>query len=87
MYSTIVQARPIDVIQKFVIGTMIFIKNKTQAALVDPLKFATVSFAEIMPTNWTVVEAGEKKGIIQAFLSTSRNEILWRFNTCSCLHC
>ena len=54
---------------------MIFIKNKTQAALVDPLKFVTVSFATIMPNNWAVGEAGEKKGIIQAFLSTSRNEI------------
>ena len=55
---------------------MIFIKNKTEAALVDPLKFVTVSFAAIIPNNWAVGEAGEKKGIIQAFLSTSRNEIL-----------
>ena len=47
-----------------------------QAALVDPLKFVTVSLMpQQMPNNWTVVEAGEKKGIIQAFLSTSRNEI------------
>ena len=50
---------------------MIFIKNKTQAALIDPLKFVTVSFATIMPNNWAVGEAGEKK----AFLSTSRNEM------------
>ena len=54
---------------------MIFIKSKTQAALVDPLKFVTVSFATIMPNNWAVGEAGEKKDIIQVFLSTSRNEI------------
>ena len=46
-----------------------------QAALVDPLKFVTVSFATIMPNNWAVGEAGEKKGIIQALLSTSRNEM------------
>ena len=46
---------------------MIFIKNKTQAALVDPLKFVTVSFAAIMPNNWAVGEAGEKKGIMQAY--------------------
>ena len=56
-------------------GSMIFIKNKTQAALVDPLKFVTVSFAAIMPNDWAVIEAGEEKGIIQAFLSTSRNEM------------
>ena len=54
---------------------MIFIKNKTQAALIDPLKFVTVSFAAIMPNNWAVEEAGEKKGVIQPFLSTSRNEM------------
>ena len=49
---------------------MIFIKNKTQAALVDPLKFVTVSFVAIMPNNWAVGEvgeAGEKKGIMQAY--------------------
>ena len=46
-----------------------------QAALVDPLKFVTVSFATIMPNNWAVGEAGEKKGIIQALLSTSRSEM------------
>ena len=46
-----------------------------QAALVDPLKFVTVSFVTIMPNNWAVGEAGEKKGIIQTFLSTSRNEM------------
>ena len=34
---------------------MIFIKNKMQAALIDPLKFVTVSFAAIMPNNWVVV--------------------------------
>ena len=56
-------------------GSMIFIKNKTQAALVDPLKFVTVSFAAIMPNDWAVIEAGEEKGIIQAFLSISRNEM------------
>ena len=55
-------ARPIDVIYKFVIGTMAVIKNKTHAALVDPLKFVTVSLAAIMPNNWAVVEAREKKG-------------------------
>ena len=71
MYSTIVQTRPIDVIQKFVIGNMIFIENKTQAALIDPLKFVTVSFATIMPNTWAVEEAREKK----AFLSTSGNEM------------
>ena len=60
---------------------MIFIKNKTQVALVDPLKFVTVSFATIMPNNWAVGEAGEKKGIIQAY----EMRCLWRFNTCSCL--
>ena len=52
-------------------GIMIFIKNKMQAALIDPLKFVTVSFATIMPINWV----GEKKGIIQVFLSTRRNEM------------
>ena len=46
-----------------------------QAALMDLLKFVTVSFATIMPNNWAVGETGEKKGIIQAFLSTSRNEM------------
>ena len=46
-----------------------------QAALIDPLKFVTVSFATIMPINWAVGEAGEKKGIIQVFLSTCRNEM------------
>ena len=56
-------------------GSMIFIKNKMQAALIDPLKFVTVSFATIMPINWAVGEAGEKKGIIQVFLSTRRNEM------------
>ena len=56
-YSTIGQARAIDVIQKFVIGTMTVIKNKTQAALIDPLKFVTVSLAAIMPNDWAVVEA------------------------------
>ena len=55
-------ARPIDVIYKFVIGTMAVIKNKTHAALVDPLKFVTVSLAAIMSNNWAVVEAREKKG-------------------------
>ena len=60
---------------------MIFIKNKTQVALVDPLKFVTVSFATIMPNNWAVGEAGKKKGIIQAY----EMRCLWRFNTCSCL--
>ena len=50
---------------------MIFIKNKTQAALIDPLKFVTVSFATIMPNTWAVEEAREKK----AFLSTSGNEM------------
>ena len=68
-------ARPIDVIWKFVIGTMTDIKNKTQRALVDPLKFVTVSLPEIMPNNWALVEAREKKGIIQTFLSTGRNEV------------
>ena len=73
-------ARPIDVIWKFVIGTMTDIKNKTQRALVDPLKFVTVSLPEIMPNNWALVEARENKGIIQTFLSTGRNEVfmaLW----------
>ena len=46
-----------------------------QAALVDPLKFVTVSFATIMPNNRGVGEAEEAKGIIQVFLSTSRNEM------------
>ena len=32
MYSTIVQTWPIDVIQKFVTGTVTVIKNKMQAA-------------------------------------------------------
>ena len=48
---------------------MIFITNKTQAALVDPLKFVTVSFAAIMPNNWAVGEAGEKKGITDTSVS------------------
>ena len=44
-------------------------------AVVDPLKFVTVSFATIILNNSAVGEAGEKKGLIQAFLSTSRNEM------------
>jgi len=36
---------------------MTVIKDKTQAALIDPLKFVTVSLAAIMPNNWAVVEA------------------------------
>ena len=51
------------------------IKNKTQAALVDPLNFVNVFFAAIMPNTWAVVEARETKGITQAFLSKSRNEM------------
>ena len=54
---------------------MTVIKNKTQAALVDPLKFVAVSFVAITPNNWALVGGGEKKGITQAFLSTSRNEM------------
>ena len=54
---------------------MTVIKNKMQAALVDPLKFVTVFLAATMPNTWAVIEAREKKGIIQVFLSTSRNEM------------
>ena len=79
-------ARPIDVIYKFVIGTMAVIKNKTHAALVDPLKFVTVSLAAIMSNNWAVVEAREKKGIMQAFLSTSRNKMFMAQNLSICLY-
>ena len=61
MYSTIMQARPIDVISKFVIVTMTVIKNKTQATLIDPLKFVTVSLAAIMPNNWAVKLRQERR--------------------------
>ena len=54
---------------------MTVVKNKMQAALVDPLKFVTVFLAATMPNTWAVIEAREKKGIIQVFLSTSRNEM------------